>query len=137
MNNYASLGNVRVLVVDDDNDTREMLRFILEQEAATVRVASSVQEAIESYQSYPPDVIVADIGMPEQNGYALIAMIRARDDEHGRRTPAIALTAYTSPADEQQALEAGFQKYMSKPFEPAKVIETIRSLAPTTPASAS
>jgi len=121
------LSDLRILVVDDDRDTREMLRFILEQDAAQVIAASSVAEALESYKSSRPDVIVADIAMPEYNGYALIAQIRAHDKELGRSTPAIALTAYTSPADEATALAAGFQKYMSKPFEPAKIIEAIRS----------
>ncbi len=121
------LSDLRILVVDDDRDTREMLRFILEQDAAQVIAASSVAEALESYKISRPDVIVADIAMPEYNGYALIAQIRAHDKELGRSTPAIALTAYTSPADEATALAAGFQKYMSKPFEPAKIIEAIRS----------
>jgi len=121
------LSDLRILVVDDDRDTREMLRFILEHDAAQVIAASSVAEALESYKSSRPDVIVADIAMPEYNGYALIAQIRAHDKELGRSTPAIALTAYTSPADEATALAAGFQKYMSKPFEPAKIIEAIRS----------
>jgi len=121
------LSDLRILVVDDDRDTREMLRFILEQDAAQVIAASSVAEALERYKSSRPDVIVADIAMPEYNGYALIAQIRAHDKELGRSTPAIALTAYTSPADEATALAAGFQKYMSKPFEPAKIIEAIRS----------
>jgi CheY-like chemotaxis protein len=136
MNTNACLRNLRLLVVDDDSDTREMLRFILEQEGAHVSLASSVREAFESYQNSPPNLIVADIGMPEQNGYALIAMIRAADKQEGRTTPAIALTAFTSPADEKAALKAGFQKYMSKPFEPARVIESIRELAvPPTPTS--
>ena len=121
------LSDLRILVVDDDRDTREMLRFILEQDAAQVIAASSVAEALESYKISRPDVIVADIAMPEYNGYALIAQIRAHDKELGRSTPAIALTAYTSPADEATALAAGFQKYLSKPFEPAKIIEAIRS----------
>jgi CheY-like chemotaxis protein len=137
MNMSEGLRNLRLLVVDDDNDTREMLRFILEQEGAHVTVAASVAEALESYRKSPPSLVVADIGMPEQNGYALISMIRDADRREGRSTPAIALTAYTSPADEKAALNAGFQKYLAKPFEPAKVIETIRELAsPSAPTSA-
>lgn len=128
MNTDHRLHDKRILVVDDDKDTREMLRFILEQNGARVTTAGSVTEAIESYKSSPPDVILADIGMPEFNGYALIALIREHDKELGRSTPAIALTAYTSPADRDTALAAGFQKYMSKPFEPAKIIDTIAEL---------
>ena len=118
----------RILVVDDDNDTREMLRFILEQEGGQVTAVGSVAEALETYKRSRPQVIVADIGMPEHDGYALIAMIRDYDKELGQTTPVIALTAYTSPADEKTALAAGFQRYMSKPFEPAEVIEEIRSV---------
>jgi CheY-like chemotaxis protein len=70
-----------------------------------------------------PNVVVADIGMPGANGYALIALIRALDKQSERSTPDIALTEYTSPADRQTALAAGFQRYMSKPFDPAEIIE--------------
>jgi CheY-like chemotaxis protein len=124
----TNLKDVKVLVVDDDKDTREMLRFVLEQAGARVMSAASVVEALESYKTSAPNAIVADIGMPENNGYALIASIRELDKELGRTTPAIALTAYTSPADRETALASGFQKYMSKPFEPRKIIEAIRSL---------
>jgi CheY-like chemotaxis protein len=122
------LQNLQILVVDDDNDIREMLRFVLEQEAGHITAVGSVLEAMESYKQSPPDVILADIGMPEYNGYALVSLIREQDEATGRSTPVIALTAYTSPADEQTALAAGFKKYMSKPFEPAEIIEGIRSV---------
>ena len=122
------LQNVRILAIDDDNDTREMLRFILQQAGGEVTAVESVKEALESFQTSPPDVIVSDIGMPEYNGYALISLIRANDERMGRTTPAIALTAYTSPADEKTALESGFQKYIGKPFGPAELIDSIRTL---------
>lgn len=122
------LRNVRILAVDDDNDTREMLRFILQQAGGEVTAVPSVKEALESFQTSPPDVIVSDIGMPEYNGYALISLIRASDERMGRTTPAIALTAYTSPADEKTALASGFQKYIGKPFGPAELIDSIRTL---------
>ncbi len=128
MNKKNLLKDARILVVDDDKDTREMLRFILEQNGAEVVLASSAPEAIETYKSSAPQMIVTDIGMPGYNGYALIASIRAQDKELGRSTPAIALTAYTSPADEETALSAGFQKYMSKPFDPEKIIEAIHGM---------
>jgi CheY-like chemotaxis protein len=122
------LRNVRILAVDDDNDTREMLRYILQQAGGEVTAVESVKEALESFQTSPPDVVVSDIGMPEFNGYALISLIRESDEKTGRNTPAIALTAYTSPADEKTALASGFQKYIGKPFGPADLIESIRSL---------
>jgi CheY-like chemotaxis protein len=128
MHSNDRLRGIRILAVDDDKDTREMLRFILEQQAASVVVVNSVTEAVDSLTNSPPDLILSDIAMPDYNGYALIALVRANDKKVGRTTPAIALTAYTSPADEETALAAGFQRYMSKPFEPGELIEAIRSL---------
>lgn len=128
MDSKASLAGKRILVVDDDKDTREMLRFVLQQAGGEVVAASSVAEALDTYIAAPADVVVSDIGMPEFNGYALIASIREHDKTLQRNTPVIALTAYTSPADEETALAAGFQIYMSKPFEPAAIIEAIRVL---------
>jgi CheY-like chemotaxis protein len=128
MDTVGRLRDLRILVVDDDRDTREMLRFILQQEAGEVVAVSSVPEALASYKNTRPHVVVTDIGMPEYNGYALITLIREHDKETGRSTPVIALTAYTSPADEQTAMAAGFHKYMSKPFDPGELIESIRGV---------
>jgi CheY-like chemotaxis protein len=122
------LNNIRVLVVEDDRDTRQMLTFIFEQTGADVVAAGSFNEAMKAYRELPPNVVVADIGMPDYNGYALISRMREEDRELGRTTPAIALTAYTSEADRQQALSAGFQKYMAKPFEPAELIANVVDL---------
>src|SRR5262245_37959412 len=115
MNASRRLSHLRVLVVDDDKDTREMLRFILQQQAAAVVVAESVAEAVTAFDSFVPDVVLTDIGMPGYNGYALVALLRDHDNKTGRTTPAIALTAYTSTADKETALAAGFQVYISKP----------------------
>ena len=128
MKSNNRLQDLRILAVDDHKDTREMLRFLLQRQGANVIAVESVTEAVDSFQSLPPDLILTDIAMPDYNGYGLIALVRANDKKIGRTTPAIALTAYTSPADEQTALAAGFQKYMSKPFEPAELIEAIRNL---------
>jgi CheY-like chemotaxis protein len=122
------LKGIRVLVVEDDRDSREIVQFILEQNGAVVNGAESVPQALDVYSVSPPNVVVADIGMPEYNGYALIARIREEDAKRGRATPAIALTAYTSPADRNQALSAGFQEYMAKPFDPAELVSTISKL---------
>jgi signal transduction histidine kinase/CheY-like chemotaxis protein len=126
MSTHDRLRDQRILIVDDDEDTCEMLRFILQQAGGHVITAGSVAEAFESYKSASPVVVVADIGMPEYDGYALISLIRAHDKKLGRTTPVIALTAYTSPADKETALAAGFQKYISKPFDPGEIIEEIR-----------
>jgi len=122
------LQGLNILVVDDDKDIREMLRFVLEQEAGNIVAVGSVMEALESYKQSAPDVIVADIGMPEYNGYALMSLILEFDAQLGRSTPVIALTAFTSPADERAAIAAGFRKYMAKPFDPSEIIEGIRSV---------
>jgi CheY-like chemotaxis protein len=117
-----------ILVVEDDNDTREMLKFILEKSGAAVVSAASFREAMEAYHKIEPDVVITDIAMPDLNGYALITRIRDEEKNLGKMTPAIALTAYTSSADRKQALAAGFQQYIAKPFNPAKLISTVAKL---------
>jgi|RhiMetdeSRZDD1v2_1073273.scaffolds.fasta_scaffold152710_3 CheY-like chemotaxis protein len=119
------LKDVRILVVEDDHDSREIVQFVLEQSGAAVMAVEGYAEAIEAYHQIEPNVLVADIAMPDYNGYALIARIREEDKELGRVTPAIALTAYTSDADKKTALAAGFQEYMSKPFQPGQLITKI------------
>jgi CheY-like chemotaxis protein len=123
------LKGVSILIVEDDTDTRELLRILLQSDGGNVTATSSVQEALSAYDRSRPDVIVADIGMPEYNGYTLIGRIRARDREHGKVTPAIALTAYTTSIDRDTVLSAGFQVHMPKPFEPDKLISVIADLA--------
>jgi CheY-like chemotaxis protein len=124
-----SLKGVRILVVEDDTDTRELLRILLQSDGGVVTAAASVPEALSVYDQTPPDVIVADIGMPEYNGYTLIGRVRARDREHRKITPAIALTAYATSSDRDTVLSAGFQVHMPKPFEPDKLISVIADLA--------
>ena len=123
-----SLKGVSILVVEDDNDTRELLRVLLQGDGGIVRAVPSVQEALSAYDRSRPDVIVADIGMPEYNGYTLIGRVRARDREHRTMTPAIALTAYATSIDRDTVLSAGFQVHMPKPFEPDKLISVIADL---------
>ena len=123
------LKDVSILIVEDDSDTRELLRILLQSDGGNVRATSSVKEALSAYDQSRPDVIVADIGMPEYNGYTLIGRIRARDRELGKVTPAIALTAYTTSMDRDTVLSAGFQVHMPKPFEPDKLISVIADLA--------
>jgi DNA-binding response OmpR family regulator len=128
MTRNDKLRGLHILAVDDDEDTLEMLRFILQQQGANVVTADSVTKAVDTLRQFVPDVILTDIGMPDYNGYALIKLVRAKDEKEGRNTPTIALTAYTSTADKQTALSSGFQKYLSKPFDPAELIETIGGL---------
>src|SRR5437764_1165160 len=115
-----TLAGLNILVVEDDNDTRELLRVLLETQGGQVRAASCVSEALDQYDHKRPDVLVADIGMPDYNGYTLIGRVRARDRERGSIVPAIALTAYATAVDRDTVLSAGFQVHMPKPFDPGR-----------------
>lgn len=122
------LNNVQLLVVDDDTDTRLFLSAALQQSGATVRAVSSVNEAILAIQEYPPEILISDIGMPEEDGYTLIRKVRLLEAERGGQIPAIALTAYAREEDSTEAIAAGFHMYASKPIEPAKLINMIVKL---------
>src|SRR4030095_9660660 len=123
------LKGIHILVVEDEDDARELLKVLLETHGAAVTVTSSVQEAVSAYDQSRPHVIVADIGMPQQNGYTLIGRMRGRDRERGSIVPAIALTAFATAMARDTALSAGFQVHMSKPFEPNRLIAVIHDLA--------
>jgi CheY-like chemotaxis protein len=117
-----------VLVLEDDNDTRELLRFVLESHGATAFLADKVMDGLQTLATAKPDVVVADIGMPDYNGYAFIAAVRREERPEIRATPVIALTAYSTPADRDTALTSGFNEYLTKPFEPEHLITTIKRL---------
>ena len=119
---------LRALVVDDDADSRELLTLTLTSAGAVAIVASSVREALRLLESERPDLLLTDIGMPEQDGLDLIRIIRAMPAESGGRIPAIAVTAYASSAEKALALNAGFDRHVAKPYEPAAVIEIIAAL---------
>jgi CheY-like chemotaxis protein len=108
------LDGLRVLVVDDEYDTREMLKAGLGQCGAEVATAGSAAEALAEISKSPPDVLVSDIGMPEEDGYSLIRNVRVLPAERGGRVPAIALTAYARAEDRMEALRAGFQMHVPK-----------------------
>jgi CheY-like chemotaxis protein len=122
------LQGIRVLVLEDETDTRDLLSFVLQFEGANVRTAQNVPEALEALKSNRPDVVVADIGLPEYNGYAFIAALRREENPEIRITPVIALTAFATPADRDTALVSGFDAYLAKPFDPGHLIATIRQL---------
>ena len=128
------LNGVRVLVVDDEADGLELLRTILAQCGAQVTVAANAREALEALAQAPFDVLVSDIRMPEEDGYALLRKVRALDPERGGRIPALALTAYTRIEDREAALSAGFQRHAAKPIEPAELAAAVASLAGRTSA---
>nr|WP_277882220.1 response regulator [Oculatella sp. FACHB-28] len=127
-----NLSGIKILVVDDEIDTRELVTFVLEQQGAQVTSASSAHEALQILTQAKPDVLLSDIGMPDIDGYMLIQQVRMFAPEQGGQIPAIALTAYAGDADQQQVIAAGFQKHISKPIEPEVLIQTIVSLARAT-----
>jgi len=123
------LVGLRILVVDDDSDSREVLAVQLTQRGATTSVSASADDALRKLDAFKPDVIVADIGMPGEDGYSLIRKVRNSALDHSRLTPAIALTAYAGDGNRRRALDAGYQKHISKPAEPEELAMTIASLA--------
>ncbi len=122
------LAGVRVLVVDDDVDTREFLAFLLEQYGAIATVAASANEAIAVMAQWQPDLLLSDLGMPHVDGFGLIRQIRAMSCDRGGQIPAIALSAYAAEATQQQVVAAGFQRYIAKPAEPTELVNAIASL---------
>jgi PAS domain S-box-containing protein len=126
------LRGVEVLVVDDEPDARELISAVLSSAGATVREASSVEETLRLLRERRPDVLLSDIGLPSEDGYALIRRVRELDPT----LPAAALTAFASIDDHRRALEAGFQAHVTKPIEPADLTLLVSSLArSTTPPS--
>jgi CheY-like chemotaxis protein len=123
------LAGRHILVVEDDSDTREMLKFVLEQNGADVIATDSVPPAFELVQKVHPDAVVADIGLPEYNGYALIAKIREFDSTQQSRTKCVAVTAYATPTDRDITLKSGYDAYIAKPFEPEELVQTVAKLA--------
>ncbi|MCA1618255.1 MAG: response regulator [Acidobacteria bacterium] len=124
----ARLDGLRVLVVDDERDARELLTAVLTQSGAQVTTASGVAEALGELRAAKPDLLVSDIEMAHEDGYSLIRKVRAAEAEGGPRIPAIALTAHARPSDRLRALSEGFQLHMPKPVEPAELVLAIANL---------
>ncbi len=125
---HIPLQGLRVLIVDDDDDSRDFLVVVLEQSGAIATAVSSASRALEILVSFKPHVLLSDIGMPELDGYNLIRQIRKLPPTLGGQIPAIALTAYAGEKDRQQALDAGFQKHLSKPVLPDRLVSVIVEL---------
>lgn len=123
-----SLAGVEALVVDDELDARDLIARILRQCGARVTVAASVREAMALIAAQTPDVLLSDIGMPGEDGYALIRQLRSLPQAHGGRIPAIALTAFARNEDRQRALDEGFQMHIAKPVEPAELTAAVAEL---------
>jgi CheY-like chemotaxis protein len=122
------LRNIRVLVVDDDADTRDLLQVVLQQAGAEVVPAESVDAAVEVFRDAPPHIIVSDIRLRSSDGYELMKAIREKNKQYRGYTPAVAITGFSSPGDKERALAAGFNAYIVKPFDPVEIVTTIATL---------
>jgi CheY-like chemotaxis protein len=122
------LDDLRVLVVDDEPQARELFSTIVENAGAEVRVAGSARDAIAILPSWSPDVLLSDIEMPQEDGYALMEQVAALEGGDDRRPIAIAVTAHSRPEDRLRALEAGFSWHLPKPVEPSELVAVIASL---------
>ena len=125
----VSLRGVRVLAVDDQAETREVLRALFETAGAEARVVASARQALDALKAERWDVLVSDIDMPECDGYGLIEQVRALDPLRGVPLPAVALTAYARTQDRVRAITAGFDIHVAKPVEPVELLAVIASLA--------
>ncbi len=125
---FLSLKNLQILVVDDDADTRDLLATILEQSEAQVTTAASVAQALQVLSQFNPDLLLCDISMPEEDGYSFVRKLRNLEGNKAL-LPAIALTAHAREEDEQRAIAAGFQKHVAKPINPAELVAVVANLA--------
>jgi CheY-like chemotaxis protein len=122
------LAGVRLLVVDDEASARDLIASVLRGYGAEVSLAESGQAALTKLFEVRPHAMIADLGMPGMDGYALIEQVRALDADFGGQTPAIAVTGYASATDRLRALQAGYQNHVAKPVEPEELAIVIASL---------
>ncbi|MFC0134413.1 hybrid sensor histidine kinase/response regulator [Massilia eurypsychrophila] len=123
------LSGMKVLVVDDEPDARDLIKRILSDCNASVTTAASARAALDAFRADPPDVLVSDLGMPGMDGFELLAHVRAFGSDAGGDVPAVALTAFARSEDRLRALQAGFAAHISKPVEPSQLIATVASMA--------
>jgi signal transduction histidine kinase/CheY-like chemotaxis protein len=124
----STLAGVRVVVVDDEQDARDLLTAVLEQAGASVTSVGSAAEAMHAIHERPPTLLVSDIGMPGEDGYALIARVRALPAESGGRVPAVAVTAFTREDDRARVLRAGYTAHVAKPIDPAALVTLVSNV---------
>lgn len=127
--NLQSLEGLQVLVVDDNQDSLELVKIILEGYGTRIVTATSACEAIDAIAQFKPDVLISDIAMPSEDGYTLIRKIRTLSPEQGGLIPAVALTACVVQEERVRAFEAGFQVHLPKPLEPDQLIAVVANLA--------
>jgi signal transduction histidine kinase/ActR/RegA family two-component response regulator len=131
MQDALTLQGIQILAVDDDADNLELITFVLEQAGASVISVSSATEALQRLKQTQFDILLADIAMPEMDGYTLLRFLRGMPPEQGGAIPAIALTAYAGEINQQQAITAGFQLHIPKPIDPEVLIEAIAQTVST------
>jgi hypothetical protein len=124
-----SLAGLRVLVVDDEPDERQLFSAVLEAYDADVRAVESASDALNTIPGWRPHVLVSDIAMPDEDGYELLRRVRGLSAEHGGDVPAVAVTAHARIEDRDRALSAGFEMYVPKPIEPERLVEVVGRLA--------
>ncbi|MFB2839303.1 ATP-binding protein [Floridanema evergladense] len=124
----VNFSGLRVLIVDDEPDASELLTVMLTQYGAEVMSVSSAAQVLANLESFQPDVLVSDIGMPDVDGYSLIEQIRALPAEKGGQVPAIALTAYAREEDYQRAIASGYQCHITKPFNLEELLKAVMTL---------
>ena len=126
--NGNNLNNLKILLVEDGEKTRVALAQLLAAQGADVRAEPSAHDGYTSFKAFRPDVIVSDIAMPQEDGHSLMRKIRALEQDSGKKTPAIALTAYAEPRDREEAFASGFQEYLNKPVDAGILATAIRKL---------
>ncbi|MEA5504357.1 response regulator [Halotia wernerae UHCC 0503] len=128
-NKSTSIDGLRLLVVDNDADTREMLHILFNLEGAETRTAASASEALEVVYDFKPDVLICDLYLSDEIGYSLLPKVRNIEAAQGRYTPAIAVTGSTREKDRAYAFAAGFQMYLCKPMNLDELVNQVASLA--------
>jgi CheY-like chemotaxis protein len=129
----GTLAGLRLLLVDDESDARQLVEHLLRNAGARVLAVDSATAALAALHDFHPDALLSDIAMPGENGYELIRKIRALAPESGGRIPAIALTAFARDEDRQRALSAGFQMHLAKPVEQADLVAAIHGVVGGSP----
>jgi CheY-like chemotaxis protein len=122
------LHGLRILLVEDDPEYRAGLSLLLERAGAVVTAVGSAHDALEALELGRPDVLLCDIGLPDEDGYALMRKVRALDPDRGGKVPAAAVTARSSQDDRRDALDAGFWAHLPKPVEVPKLLATVANL---------
>ena len=120
-----SLRDTKILIVDDNTDTCDLLRTVLEQSGASVVVAQSVDGALQAFRRCPAHAVITDIRLGDSDGYELLEAVRKCNAEYRGLTPVVALTGYSSPEDEARAMAAGFDAYLCKPCDPHDVVSAL------------